>query len=522
MIRNYILALAVCSSALTYGQVYNFTNCGATGRTGPTQTQVNTAYTSTNLAGLVTSNGGIQRFVVPIGGSWRVTATGASGGTSWASAGGQGISISCEVNLTGGDTLNIVVGQEGQWNGTSSNYNGGSGGGGSFVYTGAIGGGGLIIAAGGGGGGQSSVTNADPNNADANYWTSGDTITIRSWMSPGGVNGNGGHWSTRGIHSGGPGAGWLSNANTANNTPNSQNGGTRFVGGTAFPTPIGRDGGFGGGGAAGNVGTGNYAWAGGGGGYSGGGAGGNGGNSDGQMGGGGGSFLTGTNQTNIGFNTGMGGVTLQLLCTPNTGSQTLSICYGDTVWVGNNAHASSGTFVDTIPGSTCDSIVTTNLTVSSPINSTVTLVAWPLQLVVSETGATYQWLDCDNNMAVIPGATGQTFNPTANGNYAVAVTVGSCTDTSACESVTTVGISEYALVGVSITPNPSNGLFQLSLPAGEYFESLEVYDLSGRRVWVSSDPRNATQIDLTEMADGLYLLQAQMNGQKKTFRIVKK
>ena len=36
--------------------VYSFTNAGATGRTGPTQAQVNTAYSGTTLANAVTIN----------------------------------------------------------------------------------------------------------------------------------------------------------------------------------------------------------------------------------------------------------------------------------------------------------------------------------------------------------------------------------------------------------------------------------------------------------------------------------
>ena len=42
------------------GTTYTFTNCSATGQFGPTQAQVNSAYTATNLANNVTSSNGIQ------------------------------------------------------------------------------------------------------------------------------------------------------------------------------------------------------------------------------------------------------------------------------------------------------------------------------------------------------------------------------------------------------------------------------------------------------------------------------
>ena len=56
-------------------------------------------------------------------------------------------------------------------------------------------------------------------------------------------------------------------------------------------------------------------------------------------------------------------------------------------------------------------------------------------LTSNQSGATYQWLDCDNGNAIIPSATNQFYSATSNGNYAVEITVGSCIDTSACENI---------------------------------------------------------------------------------------
>jgi len=54
-----------------------------------------------------------------------------------------------------------------------------------------------------------------------------------------------------------------------------------------------------------------------------------------------------------------------------------------------------------------------------------------------QNGATYQWLDCENNYAIISEATGQTYNPTSTGYYAVEITLndpcgGLYIDTSSC------------------------------------------------------------------------------------------
>jgi hypothetical protein len=297
---------------LTAQTTYTFTNASATGKTGPTSPQIVSAYLSTNLNGSVTVTSGIQSFTVPSTGPYRIKVAGASGQNSSNGAGGFGMIVQSDFTLTAGTVLNIVVGQQGLPTVGVGTYFGGTGGGGSFVYTGAIGGGGLLSAAGGGGGALSSTTAVVANTCNANYSTNGYSITdAGGYIALGGVGGNGGGFSNRGINGAGPGTGWFSDYNPAFASTFPTMGGTRFSGGIGVSA--GLDGGFGGGGASGTSSGSTNNWAGGGGGYSGGGAGHNGGLGDGQVGGGGGSFLTGTNQTNVGFNTGNGSVIITVL-----------------------------------------------------------------------------------------------------------------------------------------------------------------------------------------------------------------
>ncbi len=307
--RLLMILLVLTVTISSFAQTYSFTNCSATGKNGPTQTNADNTYPLGNtLTGAVTTvNNGIQQWTVPVTGNYRVILAGAAGGASAFSSGGSGIAIQSELSLTAGQVLNIVVGQAGQTNTSNDQFlTGGSGGGGSFVYTGPIGVGTLLMAAGGGGGGLSSPTNAFAGNiSSANFNTNGYSITdAGNNVSAGGINGNGGGFSSRNILSGGPGAGWLSdyNGTFANISP--LMGGTRFTGGSG--NSAGRDGGFGGGGASGDNSGYPFGWSGGGGGYSGGAGGHNGGNGDGQAGGGGGSYLTGTNKTNLGLNNSHG------------------------------------------------------------------------------------------------------------------------------------------------------------------------------------------------------------------------
>lgn len=280
---------------------YTFTNCSATGRTGPTQTQVNAAYSGTSLAGAVTINTqGIQEWVVPVTGNYSIAAYGAQGGNS----GGAGASITGTFSLTQGDVLKIVVGQKGV-DGTVSGvtYIGGGGGGGSYVMkspymnAASI----LVIAGGGGGltnfGSTASISGLSGNNGGSTY------------NNGGGTNGNGGN---NGISDGpAAGGGGVYSNGTSGENPGvtSPGGGLAFVNGSLggisgySGTVYGGEGGFGGGGGAYNN---TYTRSGGGGGYSGGQGGGWSGQ---QSGGGGGSYNSGVSQSNIsGARTGHGQV----------------------------------------------------------------------------------------------------------------------------------------------------------------------------------------------------------------------
>lgn len=132
---------------------YYFTNAGATGRTGPTQTQVNSAYSGGALAGLVTINTqGIQEWTVPETGDYQIKVAGGQGGSVTypsSSPGGRGVIVQGSYSLVKGNVLKIAVGHQGV-SASGSTYNGAGGGGGSFVVL-SDGNVPLFIAGGGGG-----------------------------------------------------------------------------------------------------------------------------------------------------------------------------------------------------------------------------------------------------------------------------------------------------------------------------------------------------------------------------------
>jgi uncharacterized delta-60 repeat protein len=72
-----------------------------------------------------------------------------------------------------------------------------------------------------------------------------------------------------------------------------------------------------------------------------------------------------------------------------------------------------------------------------------------ITLTSAQSGATYQWIDCNNSNAPIDGETSQSYTPDESGDYAVVITIGNCEETSACVSVDLEACSVDASVTVS-------------------------------------------------------------------------
>ena len=336
----YFLFFGLIINLSNAQQSYTFTSCGATASLGPTQLQVNNAYLSTNLSGQVISNNGIQSWTVPTSGLYRIAAHGAQGGGA---DGGKGAIIAGDFNLTAGDVLRIVVGQQGITLPTEPNSCGG--GGGSYVMKGPTNTvPDIAVIAGGGGGSPASYTisrhaSIGPN---GNYGAGASNTD-----GAGGTNGNGGN---KGIaannqdRAAGGGGFFTDGQSTAQPSfIGAANGGSAFVNGSIGGThnTTGVPGGFGGGGAVWTTG---HKGGGGGGGYSGGGGGQtNGSNANTHSGGGGGSFNNGTNQLNvISTFTGDGKVIITELCNisltaSTTNSLNPSICSGQSLTLTTNA-----------------------------------------------------------------------------------------------------------------------------------------------------------------------------------------
>ncbi|HIA11230.1 MAG TPA: T9SS type A sorting domain-containing protein [Flavobacteriales bacterium] len=167
----------------------------------------------------------------------------------------------------------------------------------------------------------------------------------------------------------------------------------------------------------------------------------------------------------------------------------------------------------------CDSVVTLNLTINT-VDSSVTQNG--IILTADAAGAGYQWLDCDNSFSIISGETNQSFTTTANGNFAVEITLNGCVDTSACYSVTSVGIIENSFGnGLLIYPNPTGGNFSIDLGSNYQTVTITMTDVNGK-VILSKTYNESQLLNLKlEEPAGVYLLIIESKDKKAVIRLVK-
>ncbi|MGE0561788.1 MAG: GEVED domain-containing protein [Flavobacteriales bacterium] len=217
-------------------------------------------------------------------------------------------------------------------------------------------------------------------------------------------------------------------------------------------------------------------------------------------------------------------VTLNLtINTFASGTDVQTACNSYTWIDGNNYTASTNTPTYTIVGGSsegCDSVVTLNLTINTVDNSTSTNAN---TITANVMGATYQWLDCDNNNAIIAGETNQNYIATANGNYAVEVTQNGCTDTSSCVNITGVGLEEYNKTIAAIYPNPTLGEFTINLKnAPTSSVGFTLTTLEGKVIQQEQKVSSTTIVmGLSEQPKGIYLLKIEDAQSVNVYKIIR-
>jgi hypothetical protein len=195
-------------------------------------------------------------------------------------------------------------------------------------------------------------------------------------------------------------------------------------------------------------------------------------------------------------------VTLHLTVSySNTGDTIVNACKSF-FWNGIT-YTSSATPTKILTNKTgCDSTVTLYLTIAN-VDVGVTLSG--LNITADSTADAYQWVNCDNGYAHISGQINQNYTATSNGNYAVVVTQGLCSDTSACVSITTYGIETFTNDGLLIYPNPVTNEFVIEDKGMNDKIDFEIYNSVGQIIFAGSFP-GKTIVHADTFPAGVYLL----------------
>ncbi|MDB4324281.1 T9SS type A sorting domain-containing protein [Crocinitomicaceae bacterium] len=131
----------------------------------------------------------------------------------------------------------------------------------------------------------------------------------------------------------------------------------------------------------------------------------------------------------------------------------------------------------------------------------------------------YQWVDCNDNYAIIQGETNQSFTAVNNGSYAVIVEENGCTDTSSCYLINSVGLDDLLDININIYPNPNRGQFIISSSI-EMNTSYSLHDLQGKLIMEGALNGKETIIDIQKLPSGSYSLH--IKGDKELVRSIVK
>lgn len=172
----------------------------------------------------------------------------------------------------------------------------------------------------------------------------------------------------------------------------------------------------------------------------------------------------------------------------------------------------------------------TKISTGCPSNRVPIVATANIPLTLSQVGdslvanlktGSFQWIY--NDTAFVIGASGSSIKPTRSGNYKVTlVDALGCSKTSANVNYTVTAINtvDPQEIKLSVSPNPNNGIFQLSFEVTKRSDlSIEILNASGQRVFLNTQSgfigRYNKQMNLKQFSSEFYLLKIQHD--KKTY-----
>ncbi len=230
--------------------------------------------------------------------------------------------------------------------------------------------------------------------------------------------------------------------------------------------------------------------------------------------------VIGTNGNNC-FNTATINIHVNSLPVVIANASTGTICKGSSATLtgsGANTYSWTGGVMEGIsfiPSSTdtytvtgtdannCSNTAAITVNIDTLPNLTTTLNG--VIITANQNGAAYQWLNCNNGNLHIANATNQNYTATTNGNYAVIITMNTCSDTSACVNINTVSVDEIINNDqLTIYPNPVNDILYFSTLFNTPISKINIYDTQGRLL--ISELAKGNFISTNSLGSGIYFI----------------
>lgn len=180
---------------------------------------------------------------------------------------------------------------------------------------------------------------------------------------------------------------------------------------------------------------------------------------------------------------------------------TASTCENEPYQASTRSLTESGIYqVSYLSATGCDSIVTIDLTVSDLPNNGV-FMDGDLAFVCEQSGAEYQWYDCETNDA-ISGATNQSFLPSGAGIYSVEILLNGCSVMSECMSTDVLFTNIISDDAPKIYPNPANSKVFVHSNTGD---EIMLFNMQGQQLLVQFSQSIVTELSQLPEA-GVYFV----------------
>ena len=151
------------------------------------------------------------------------------------------------------------------------------------------------------------------------------------------------------------------------------------------------------------------------------------------------------------------------------------------------------------------------------VDNTITQTA--TSLTSNQVTGIYQWFNCDTN-TLIPGETNQSFVPLTDGNYAVEITNGACTEMSLCVNFSILSTEEFQPNEVKVYPNPVDSVVKID----NFTESkidITINNISGKVIKKTNSQKAHIEIEFDSTASGVYFVNIKSKTKASTYKIIK-